>query len=565
MSLASATLIGPSAGMKPDSSGWPGPQRHPILEAALEYASLGLRVIPLHDRSKLPRIKRWQKAASTVQPVIEGWFKKWPDANLGIATGMGIIALDVDLGSGGTESLARLLTEHGPLPETAEALTGSGGSHYLFRVDPALVIKNSAKSLGAGLDIRADGGQIVASPSVHPTTGERYVWIRHPSVVIAPAPVWLLDMVSPPSGRFQRSLAVGACSGKRGLKPTGGRKGTRIAPEPSPRLIPDDGSAKAGDSSARALKRRAQKPTGELDADALADDVIERFSVKAIGQRHGLMTCAVGSLAGRGHADGAIIMALMLWHEHYLGLGTIGSDREVMERELIACLSATRSNPNFRRSASQADYLAESVAYELTDRMRTLLVGTLDELKAGCDLTPKWGEDGGDGMALDHDQTALNPGPQHLARTPYCNGVTRIGQNGERLCKSMDERRFIETLLAILGSERLVGAESTVKFMHDQLRRVAAGRFGVAFRGWDHKQIDRLKAKFVSRLGKHGRLVPAKRVELLREISKGKRGSGKTVGTPSEYKPRGVEAFFGSDIEAGGDDGSCLACRASQS
>src|SRR5688572_7286848 len=105
-----------------------------VLREALDLAELGLRVIPLGPRSKVPRIRRWQEKGTCDIRTIRGWFEGRPDDNLGLLTGGGIVALDVDAGTGGFESFALLTEEWGVLPETAEAETGYGGKHLLFRV-----------------------------------------------------------------------------------------------------------------------------------------------------------------------------------------------------------------------------------------------------------------------------------------------------------------------------------------------------------------------------------------------------------------------------------------------
>jgi hypothetical protein len=74
-------------------------------------------------------------------------------------------------------------------------MTGSGGSHYLF-AQPNVSIKNSASSIGQGLDIRGEGGYIVAAPSLH-KSGKRYQWKNDCS--LAPMPDWLLQLASEPS------------------------------------------------------------------------------------------------------------------------------------------------------------------------------------------------------------------------------------------------------------------------------------------------------------------------------------------------------------------------------
>jgi putative DNA primase/helicase len=185
-----------------------------ILRIALGYARLGWHVFPCHtptDRGcscgmsscdnvgKHPRVKDWPNVATTDEATIQDWWTRWPDANIGIATGAksGVVVLDVDPDEGGALALEDLLAEHGSLPETVESLTGGGGRHLLFQ-HPGVEMRNSASKLGAGLDIRGDGGYVIAPPSLH-ESGRRYEWevSSHPTdVPLAPMPAWLLELVT---------------------------------------------------------------------------------------------------------------------------------------------------------------------------------------------------------------------------------------------------------------------------------------------------------------------------------------------------------------------------------
>lgn len=177
------------------------------------YTRLGWRVVPIHDvkqghcscgnpeckgPGKHPRLNAWQTEASSDPTIVDGWLEQWPDTNLGIATGAGsgFFALDIDPEKGGNETLEALIAEHGPLPHTARQRTGSGGTHYLFKMIPGL--RNSAGRLGKGLDTRGDGGQIVVSPS---TSGKgHYTWIVKPwQCPIAEAPPWLVELLKRPA------------------------------------------------------------------------------------------------------------------------------------------------------------------------------------------------------------------------------------------------------------------------------------------------------------------------------------------------------------------------------
>lgn len=162
-----------------------------LLNAALYYASLGWSVIPLRPKDKKPALKSWEpyqkERASEEQ--IRAWWKKWTRANIGIVTGTisGIIVLDVD-GPEGQESIADK-----ELPPTICAITGSGGYHYIFK-HPGGEVRNFARRL-PGLDLRGDGGYIVAPPSIHPN-GNTYEWGLPPEMEQPRfPPAWLKDLM----------------------------------------------------------------------------------------------------------------------------------------------------------------------------------------------------------------------------------------------------------------------------------------------------------------------------------------------------------------------------------
>jgi hypothetical protein len=96
----------------------------------------------------------------------------------------------------GRRALQVLEDAHGALPETLTSATGGGGEQRLFRLAEGLdlaTIGNSVRKLGAGLDVRASGGQIVVAPSVH-RSGRRYRWrIR---VGLALLPEWLYGLLA---------------------------------------------------------------------------------------------------------------------------------------------------------------------------------------------------------------------------------------------------------------------------------------------------------------------------------------------------------------------------------
>lgn len=171
------------------------------LEAALYYAARGWRVIPVIPRAKRPVLDRWTERATTDPDLIREWWGRWPDHGVGIVTGLesGIFVLDVDPQHGGDDTLADLEHEHGPLPDTIETITGGGGRHIIFQW-PGWNPGTAAGQLGPGLDIRAEGGFIVAPPTIHPN-GRTYTWeLEHdPHDGLPPldAPQWLLTLLQP--------------------------------------------------------------------------------------------------------------------------------------------------------------------------------------------------------------------------------------------------------------------------------------------------------------------------------------------------------------------------------
>jgi hypothetical protein len=189
-----------------------------LLNAALTYAAIGLPVLPLHSPrgagctcsrgadcsspAKHPRTKHGVKDATTDETTIRAWWDRWPYANVGIATGgpLRTVVLDVDPKDGGNESLAALEEKRGKIPETVRAWTGSGGQHIYFQgpANPTNgTIRNKAGLDGyPGLDLRSDGGYVVAPPSRH-VSGRTYSWWKKETALID-LPTALLDVFLTP-------------------------------------------------------------------------------------------------------------------------------------------------------------------------------------------------------------------------------------------------------------------------------------------------------------------------------------------------------------------------------
>lgn len=137
-----------------------------LLDAALYYAP---RSIPVEG--KRPTIRDWPNWPATPEAIRAHW-QRAPTANVGIRTGNGLVVLDIDPRAGGDDVLADLEHEHGELSPTVECRTGGGGRH-LYLAGPHDL---PSFDLGAGVEVKAAGRQVVAPPSVHPTTFAIYEW-----------------------------------------------------------------------------------------------------------------------------------------------------------------------------------------------------------------------------------------------------------------------------------------------------------------------------------------------------------------------------------------------------
>jgi len=179
-------------------------------QAALDYAAHGWAVIPLRPGEKRPLI-RWEEFQQRRPTTIEvaEWFRRWSRANVGIVTGSvsHVLVLDIDPQHGGEESLARLETQHGPLPATVELTTGGEGRHLYFQ-HPGGAVHNRV-GLMPGIDLRGDGGYVVAPPSLHPCGGQ-YRWRQNhgPSETsVAEMPGWLDALVEQSGHRAGHPLS----------------------------------------------------------------------------------------------------------------------------------------------------------------------------------------------------------------------------------------------------------------------------------------------------------------------------------------------------------------------
>lgn len=176
-----------------------------LAEEARKYAAEELYVLPLHgirdgnctckrrkctSPGKHPRTGHGVKDATRNRDTIASWWEKWPDANVGIATGRvsNFVVLDVDPRNQGDDTLAKLEKEHGALPSTLVSDTGGGGKHFLFSYPPGGV---SSGKPWQGIDLQSDGAYIVAPPSLH-VSGVPYRWRKSSAPQLAELPDWII-------------------------------------------------------------------------------------------------------------------------------------------------------------------------------------------------------------------------------------------------------------------------------------------------------------------------------------------------------------------------------------
>ena len=143
-----------------------------VLHFAFEYLDRGWPVIPVKAKTPAIAWSRYQEKRPPLAQVKE-WFgaNNVHDYNVAVVTGRvsKLVVIDCD-------TREDALWWRAAFPETPLAVrTGRGGSHFYYRY-PETEVRNRAGILGRRIDVRAEGGLVVAPPSVHPNTGEPYRW-----------------------------------------------------------------------------------------------------------------------------------------------------------------------------------------------------------------------------------------------------------------------------------------------------------------------------------------------------------------------------------------------------
>jgi hypothetical protein len=202
-----------------------------LLGAALAAAGCGWPVHPLRPLSKVPRLRDWERRASTDAGQLARWWASQPASNVGIACGpAGLLVLDLDAPGGqpppsrwaergvgcGAQVLAVLAEQAGqPFPGGTYTVATPGGVHLYFAAPAGPRLPNTAGRLGWRIDTRSAGGYVVAAGSVLRVAGRLVAYrVVRPGPVL-PVPGWIAAALSRSEGGRAAGAVVGSGCGGR--------------------------------------------------------------------------------------------------------------------------------------------------------------------------------------------------------------------------------------------------------------------------------------------------------------------------------------------------------------
>jgi Bifunctional DNA primase/polymerase, N-terminal len=163
------------------------------LAVALACAEAEIYVFPLIHTPRTYLI-RWKDGSSVDRDRLRWWWKKWPQAVVGINMERSrLLALDGDqhadddgvIHHDGVEALRDLLRGQS-LARNPIAWSPRGGVHIYFQADGT---RNSVSLIAPGVDVRGDGGMIIAPGSVLPDGRSYKPDSKHPDLWDAPRPL----------------------------------------------------------------------------------------------------------------------------------------------------------------------------------------------------------------------------------------------------------------------------------------------------------------------------------------------------------------------------------------
>lgn len=140
---------------------------------ALIYAQNNFKIFPLKVNSKNEQVlKSWKEEATNDINQVTKWWLTNTQYNIGLKTGSGLIVIDIDCknGKNGLEQIKPFLAD---FPKTRIAKTCHGGYHFYYKVDRE--VRNFVDLLD-GVDVRGDGGYVLAPPSI--VDDKSYTWVN---------------------------------------------------------------------------------------------------------------------------------------------------------------------------------------------------------------------------------------------------------------------------------------------------------------------------------------------------------------------------------------------------
>lgn len=258
-----------------------GPGLSRLGSAALKYAERGLPVFPCDPGGKKPLTRDGLHAASTQPEVVADFWRQFPAANIGLKCGKAskLLVLDID-GDEGFDGLRNLERQHGSLPATASVVTPRGGQHFYFRLPEGAHVRSSAGRLAPRVDVRAEGGYVIAPPSVG-GNGRAYQWDEF--IEPAPVPGWLLNATqgddragkAVPPETWLQMLRFGIGEGARNTNLTR-LVGYLLAHDLHPRVVAD--VARLVNSS------KCEPPLPDRDVDRIVESIV-RCELRKRGMR----------------------------------------------------------------------------------------------------------------------------------------------------------------------------------------------------------------------------------------------------------------------------------------
>lgn len=253
---------------------------------ASQLAALNFSLTPL--RGKIPTLPKWQAQPPPSPELVRQWAAM---GNLGVRTGTpsGVVVVDAEAKAEQDEAARAVVLK---LPPTWTVNTGGGGRHYYFRAPATTRIGNSVGKLAPYVDIRGEGGQVVAVGSVHPVTGAVYEWapgLGPTAISLATLPGWVVEACTAKPEPKQRSVAAATSNG-HSLYAHAALKGECSVVASAPEGVRNDTLNRA------AFKLGTLVGAGELDESEVVAALMDSTG---LSEREAATTIRSGIAAGR--------------------------------------------------------------------------------------------------------------------------------------------------------------------------------------------------------------------------------------------------------------------------